>query len=305
VRREDDVALALELRDEAGPVGLGLLGEDVDGGAADAAFGEREGEGVDVDDGAARGVEEEGPVLHPVDLVGAHHAAGLRRLGDVQGDEVGLGEQGFEAVDGAVVAHRQARGDVVEDDPHAHRLGEHAHLRADVAVAHDAERLAAHLDAAGRELLSTRPCASRCTRSPRWRESTTISAMISSATLRVLEKGALNTGTPRALARSRAIWLVPMQKAPITRRSGSASRTFGVSRVLLRIPRPMQPAAALIRSSSGSAFGRSSTSKPSASRFDLASGWIPSTSSTRPSDTTASFVTTQRVGAVGSSSEDG
>ena len=41
-----------------------------------------------------------------------------------------------------------------------------------------------------------------------------ISASTSSATLRVLENGALNTGTPRLAAASKAIWLVPMQNAP-------------------------------------------------------------------------------------------
>ena len=38
--------------------------------------------------------------------------------------------------------------------------------------------------------------------------------MTSSATLRVLLNGALNTGTPRWLAASRSTWLVPMQKQP-------------------------------------------------------------------------------------------
>ena len=39
---------------------------------------------------------------------------------------------------------------------HAERLGQHADLRADVAVADDAERLAAHFDAAGGGLRSSR-----------------------------------------------------------------------------------------------------------------------------------------------------
>jgi hypothetical protein len=46
------------------------------------------------------------------------------------------------------------------------------------------------------------------------RRSRTISARTSSATLRVLEKGALKTGMPRLRAHSRSTWLVPMQKHP-------------------------------------------------------------------------------------------
>ena len=41
-----------------------------------------------------------------------------------------------------------------------------------------------------------------------------ISASTSSATLRVLENGALNTGMPRSSAAARSTWLVPMQKQP-------------------------------------------------------------------------------------------
>jgi hypothetical protein len=39
------------------------------------------------------------------------------------------------------------------DDAHAHRLGEGGELRADIAVTHDAERLAAHFVAVGRGLV--------------------------------------------------------------------------------------------------------------------------------------------------------
>ena len=63
----------------------------------------------------------------------------------MQGDEVGLGQHGLQGLRRAVVAHRQLRRDVVEQDLHADRLGQDADLRADVAVADDAERLAADL----------------------------------------------------------------------------------------------------------------------------------------------------------------
>src|SRR4051794_15421264 len=44
-----------------------------------------------------------------------------------------------------------------------------------------------------------------------------ISASASSTTLRVLEKGALKTATPRSVAAARSIWFVPMQNAPSAR----------------------------------------------------------------------------------------
>ena len=109
-------------------------------------------------------------------------------------------EQLVERLDRAVVAHRQLGRDVEEHDAHAHRLGEHADLRADVPVADDAQRLAAHLVAARRRPCATGPRAPRASDRRGGATSTTISARISSATLRVFENGALKTGTPRRLA---------------------------------------------------------------------------------------------------------
>jgi hypothetical protein len=99
------------------------------------------------------GVQEEGAALHGGELGGADHLLGLGGFGHVQRDEVRLAQELAEAGAGAVVAHGQLRGDVVENDAHAEALGEHAELRADVAVADDAEGLAAQLVAAGGDLL--------------------------------------------------------------------------------------------------------------------------------------------------------
>ena len=54
-----------------------------------------------------------------------------------------------------------------------------------------------------------------------------ISASTSSATLRVLEKGALKTGMPRLRAHSRSTWLVPIQKQPMATVSGGAAKNVG------------------------------------------------------------------------------
>ena len=106
----------------------------------------------DVDDAAPAEVQQVGPGLHRDELALADEAAREGRLRDVQGDEVGLRQQVRQGRRGPVVAHRQLRRDVVEEHLHAERLGEDADLGADVAVADDAERLAADLVAGGRLL---------------------------------------------------------------------------------------------------------------------------------------------------------
>src|SRR5665647_1980976 len=59
------------------------------------------------------------------------------------------------------------------------------------------------------------------------------SARAISTTERVLENGALKTATPRWAAARRSIWLVPMQKAPIARRSVACARTRSVVEIAL------------------------------------------------------------------------
>ncbi len=81
-----------------------------------------------------------------------------------------------------------------------------------------------------------------------------ISARTSSATDRVFENGALNTGMPRIMAASRSIWLVPMQKAPIAISRGAAAMASAVRRVRDRMPTKWTSAMAACRSSPASAF---------------------------------------------------
>ena len=102
-------------------------------------------------------------------------------------------------------------------------------------------------------------CISRL-RSPMRRARKTISAITSSATLRVFENGALKTGTPLAPATSSATWLVPMQKQPMARSAPAASSTGAVMCVLLRSPTATQSWISRIRSSSPSALLSRSTS---------------------------------------------
>jgi len=65
-------------------------------------------------------------------------------------DCLGVGEQLVKGLAAARIAQRQLVGDVVEDDPHAQRLGHHRELAADVAVPHDAQGASTDLMGAGR-----------------------------------------------------------------------------------------------------------------------------------------------------------
>ena len=123
--------------------------EDVDGGAAQVAVVEGFGEGVDVDHGAARGVDEVAAGFHLRDAFGVDEVLGGGGFGYMQADDVGVGEQGVERGHGAGVAQRQAAFDVVVEHVHAEQFGEDADLRADVAVADDAEGFAAGFVRAG------------------------------------------------------------------------------------------------------------------------------------------------------------
>ena len=84
---------------------------------------------------------------------GAEEPGVARATVDVQRDHVGLGEQLVEGADPTGVAVGEPVGGVEEDHPEAERLGEVGQLGADVAVADDAERAAAHLVAALRRLV--------------------------------------------------------------------------------------------------------------------------------------------------------
>ncbi len=100
-----------------------------------------------------------------------------------------------------------------------------------------------------------------------------ISAITSSATLRVLLNGALNTGTPRWPAASRSTWFVPMQKAPSASSRRASARTRAVTRVLLRMPRTCTSRIFSTSSSSARAPGDVSTRKPSCRKISSALGW--------------------------------
>src|SRR5260221_2045120 len=103
-----------------------------------------------------------------------------------------------------------------------------------------------------------------------------ISQITSSATLRVLEKGALKTGTPFSFATARSIWFVPMQKQPTASRRFASASAAAVTRVLLRMPSTCTSRSFSARSSSLSAPGTISSWKPSPRISSCAVEWISS-----------------------------
>ncbi len=88
------------------------------------------------------------------------------------------------------------------------------------------------------------------------RSSMTISPITSSATLRVLEYGALNTGMPRARAAARSTWLVPTLKQPTTHQPVGGANTAAVSWVRERMPRMCTPCNASTSAAPSSALAR-------------------------------------------------
>ena len=198
------------------------------------------GQRVEIDHGAAAVVDQERARLHRAQLLLADHAGGLRRLGHMQADDVALRQQLLQLLDRLGIAMAELVGAVVKDHAHANGFGERRELRADIAVADDAERLAADLVAAGRRLV---PAAvmGRTERGKICRSSITISPMTSSATLRVLENGALKTGMPRLRAASRSTWLVPTQKQPTAISPSAAASTSSVIWVRERMPSSGRP----------------------------------------------------------------
>ena len=103
---------------------------------------------IEIDHRAACIVDEIAARLHQRDLALADHAMRRRGLGHMQRDDIALGQQRIERLRRLHVAIVQLVDVIVIDDAHAERFGKHGKLAADVAVADDAERLAAHFAAA-------------------------------------------------------------------------------------------------------------------------------------------------------------
>ena len=156
VRSDDDVVAA-----EERVLGERLRGEDVEGRAADLARLECRLQRVEVDELAASAVDDPDAVLHLRDGLGVDPVDGVRRLGEVDRDDVRLG---VELVRRLRVLHPQLPealgGDELVERDHVHleRLRALRDQLADAAEADHAEGLAVELVAGE---LGARPLAGR------------------------------------------------------------------------------------------------------------------------------------------------
>ncbi|MCY1210298.1 hypothetical protein D9M72_219820 [compost metagenome] len=148
VRGEDDVGHADQRAGQRFVRTLGFGGEHVQRGAGQVAGFQGGVQRVDVHHRAARGVDQNGAAAHAPDGCGVHDLFGGLAARHVQGHDVGLLQQIVQRPGGAGVAQRQLGLDVVVDHAHAQAFGQRADLRADIAVAHDAQRLAAGFEGA-------------------------------------------------------------------------------------------------------------------------------------------------------------
>ena len=201
----------------------------------------RAGQRIEVDHGAARIVDQIGALLHQRDLARADHVGGRRRLRHVQRDHVARPPAVRRASrparccrDGACRSGRRRsracpwlrRGSTV-----ASRYCRSRRCRASCRAPRGCRR----------PICPSRRHARTTERGKIRRNSITTSAMVSSATLRVLEYGALNTGMPSRRAASRSTWLVPTEKQPTTISRSAAASTSAVSCVRERMPSMCTP----------------------------------------------------------------
>ena len=143
VRGQDDVLQATQRALELLVIGLGLDREDVDGGAGNMAALDDVSQRVDIHHGTAGGVDKDGARFHHPQLLGTDHVLGGGGFRHVQADDVRHIEQLDHARHLNGVTQRELVLDVVVVDLHADALGDDAKLGADMAVADDAELLAA------------------------------------------------------------------------------------------------------------------------------------------------------------------
>ena len=124
-----------------------LDGEHVDAGAGDLLLLQSLQQRRLVDDRSARGVDDIGRRLHAGEVGGPNQAAGARAQHDMDGDDVGGGQQLFLAgvADAGFLAFLRRQVRAPGDHVHAKGLPELGDLGAELAEPNDAERAALDL----------------------------------------------------------------------------------------------------------------------------------------------------------------
>ncbi|BBG28981.1 methenyl tetrahydrofolate cyclo hydrolase [Zymobacter palmae] len=125
-------------------VALRLDREHVNGCAQQVAAFQGFFKRLDVNDGTARSIDQNGILLHLGQFVAADHPLCLRCFRNVQADDVGFGQQFIKTFDLMSITEVKLSDDVVIDDVHAKRFGQHGKLGTDAAVADEAKGFAAY-----------------------------------------------------------------------------------------------------------------------------------------------------------------
>ena len=149
VRREQHVGKANERRLELALVALRFHRKHVDGRPQNVLRFQRRCQRIDIHHRATRGIDQEAAAFHFRNAGRVHHVLRRRRFGHVQTHHIRPGQQLVQGGQLAGIAQGQLGFDVIEHHAHAHVLGHQADLGADVAIADDAQRLAAHLERIG------------------------------------------------------------------------------------------------------------------------------------------------------------
>src|ERR1039458_3377052 len=94
---------------------------------------------IEIDDRAAAVIDQACAPFHPAKFGFSDHAGSGRRLRNMQADDVALGQQILQALDGLSVAVAKLVGVVEENYFHAHRFRKHRELRSNIAIADNSE----------------------------------------------------------------------------------------------------------------------------------------------------------------------
>ena len=143
--RRDDYGVELEQR----RLGGGLGEEHVERSSGDATLAHRVSQGDFVDDAPARGVHDAQGRLGVGQQLGGDEPERVRRLGQMDGEEVDPRHQlldGLDEVDAELARPLRADVGVVGDELHPERVGPLRDEHADATQADDAERLVVQLD---------------------------------------------------------------------------------------------------------------------------------------------------------------
>ena len=149
VRGQDHVVQATQRAFEHVVVGARLNREHVDGGADQVLVLDCVSQGVQLNHGAASGVDQNAALFNGTDFFLADHPLGGCGFRYVQGDDVGHAQQFVQIADLGGVAQWQLGHGVVEEHLHAQTFSQNRQLSTDRAVTHDTQLFAADFEGVG------------------------------------------------------------------------------------------------------------------------------------------------------------